>query len=918
MIKDAEYIFGLKIQDRVSKLGGYGPQGEVIYQSHPFGCPSVLVDSKGPATATFMSNGSVGFMVKLKDGMEVNVLDSHFDPVEKRERGVPSGNIWLDLSDKKQKRIVSLINPENNLNCPAQSIKIVKRGDPFRDMWYCSQFKNLWTAVRLFLVMTEAGPVLNREIYIKNTGKKPIKGLLWASYFLHGTQKFVYNKELWYDAGMPISDTDIIMTARVPYSPILQIKRLFSQCDGIKPSGATCDYAGFFGNTATSAAMPQAVLKGNFLKQGVGKKLTRFSTAAIGANRFTLSLNAGRNACVRQKLLYVADQKLMDTFKHNARYTQPAYSAMTKAFKNAANALIKSLSETNHATEKREAAGAHPNFEIALPHQKVAAHYANSVWTGVRELYENCRAHGAKLADGVELGTRDRGQDMWPMIKEDPVRVRSDLVHVFSFMYVTTEGGFGKNSPLTLVEKLHGMFPRQYPSHWFNRTKEVKNDNRPYTDSPVWLINALNMYIRETGDASILNETVKTIRLTDPEHPEISGIIGCDKEMKIVEVLFEIFACFERHANDAPLGCCQILYGDWCDPIDMFGTSEIGNPATRGKGRGVQIRLSAHVFLALVETIDTLINNDTSVLITFANRLRKNIIKAAWEDGANAGFISAIHETGYTLGSMRDRDFDRINRRDLTAQAFCLAMLNTKREYLDEIPGSNGMISKTLKTVDTLFYNKKLGLSLFTTPIANNEQAIKLAGRMGIVPSGCAENGEYHHAQAFMHLFRLGIDGQADTVWEQFKPIMSALRDESLAGPFETPCTSYVSDKEDPHFGKGMYFGLSGSTDWIIEIFHRIAGITFALHNKSIPAISIAPNLPEEMKETFILKRLVHAWTGKGYQKIPLTLTLARKGKGKKQTDRIIVINGIKLENPEVWNLTEFNKIEIAVHYFYA
>ena len=102
------------------------------------------------------------------------------------------------------------------------------------------------------------------------------------------------------------------------------------------------------------------------------------------------------------------------------------------------------------------------------------------------------------------------------------------------------------------------MFPRQYPSRWNDRTQEVPNDNRPYADSPLWLVNSLNMYIRETGDVSILLERVKTIRLTDPEHPETSSIVGHGLAHRIAEVVFEIRACFERHADDSPYGLAQM------------------------------------------------------------------------------------------------------------------------------------------------------------------------------------------------------------------------------------------------------------------------------------------------------------------------------------------------------------------------
>jgi hypothetical protein len=951
---EAVHILGLPVAHRVNKLGGYGPASEVIYEGHPSGCPSVLVDSRDGATATFMSSGSVGFTVKLPDFPEIKVLASHFDPVEKCENGAPSSNVWLALQSGKKRYVASLMNPNNHANCPAQKIRVVKLGDPSRAMWYCAWFQpeagvRVATAVKLSLRLSSKGPVLLREVLVQNLGRKPVTGHLWTHYFLPGTQRFVYNKSAWYDCGCPVSLADTVMTARVPYSDLIQIKRQHSDVSGLKPLDATCDYATFVGDTAALSLLPAAVLQGKTLKGGAGRRINRFSTAAVSASQFGLRLAGGATASLRQSLLFVADRATCDTFRELAGYKEPSYKAMTASFQRACRTLLRQTdvgAEIDAAVAS--AAKPWPAFEVQFPAERAVSEYANSVWTGVKELYENCRAHGAKLADGIELGTRDRGQDMWPKIKEDPGRVRADLVHVMSFMYVTHEGAFPTDRPLTLREKLHGMFPRQYPSHWNNRALEIRNDNRPYTDSPLWLIDSLAMYIRETGDTSILLETVKTISLTTPDTPETSGIVGNDKTFRIAEVMREVFACFERHAGDSPYGIAQILYGDWCDPIDMYGTSEVGNAKTRGQGRGVQVRLSGHLFLALVEAIDIFetprvaaalkaagIEVNVARLQAFASRLRQNLVKVAWEDDPAkpnfmAAFLNCIHERkldgsvpdyakgdiGYTLGSLKGRDFDGLNRRELGGQACAIEMLVTQRPYLAPIPEADAMLAKVLRTVDRLFYDDKLGLVMFTRPIANNADAIARCGRMGVLPAGTAENGEYHHCQVMMHRFRLSVPGQADIVWRQFKPMMSALRDDSIAGPFETPCTSYVSDKDDPHFGKGMYFGLSGSVDWIVEVFHKVTGVSFALHDPSQPAIRVAPNLPAALDHQLTFRRIVHCATGAGtYRQVPLQIEITREGEGKKPLGTAVTLNGQPVANAEVASLDGLDKVELKITY---
>lgn len=948
---EAERLFGAEIADRVNEIGGYGKNGEVIYDAPPIACPSVLVDKKQNATATFMSNGSLGFLVKLNEGLEVNVLESHFDTTAKRETGVPSSNVWLRLEIDSKPCIASIINPLNNRSLAPSAQRLVKIGDPDRAYWYFTQFAiqngaTLITAVRLSLVYLDHGPVILRQVIVKNTGDQSVSGSLWTHFNLHGTQKFVYNKDLWYDSGLPLSDTETVASAVVPYSDVLQIKRQSSRFEVLEPIAQTCDYMSFVGSSSASIVTPRAVIHDKLLDEGAGEKMNRFSSPTIAANGYSFDLKQGESAVLFQSLLYVTNADVIDAFRKSSVSDAPTYSAISSAFKTAAEELVCSTQDlVSGAINSRDNASgsqAHPDFDVQISNDPIVAQYANSVWTGVSEIYENCRAHGAMLADGIELGTRDRGQDMWPKMKEDPGRVRTDLIHAMSFMYQAVDYNPDPTAGrLTLREKLHGMFPRQYPSAWRNRDQEVVNDNRPYTDSPLWLINSLCMLIRETGDISLLLERVKTIHLTDPDNPEKSGIVGCNKIYSIFEVVMEVFASFKRHVMDSPYKMAQILYGEWCDPVDMFGTSVVGDSTTRGVGRGSHTRLSAHLVLTMVEFIDIIkaenvsnylisngISPDVSKLELFADDLRQAVIKTAWEDGDMPGFVNVIHELkkdgsipaydksdiGYTLGSMSGSDFDGAKRRDLTSQAYGLEMLGIKRPYLTPVPDTEDKIKSLLNTIDTLFYHEKLGLALFTTSIGNNQEAVRLVGRMGVVPSGTAENGEYHHAQVMMHRFRINVPDQVDTVWKQFKPMMSALRDESIGGPFETPCTSYVSDVDDPHFGQAMYFGLSGSTDWIIEVFQSIAGLRLSIHDSSLPDLTISPNLPALLKDNITFRRRLFTRKDNGeYEIIPFTLRVRREGDGDRLVTTRILINGQEVDKAIVQDVMLYAGSEIEV-----
>jgi len=234
-------------------------------------------------------------------------------------------------------------------------------------------------------------------------------------------------------------------------------------------------------------------------------------------------------------------------------------------------------------------------------------------------------------------------------------------------------------------------------------------------------------------------------------------------------------------------------------------------------------------------------------------------------------------------------------------------MLQLPRDWLEPVVAAGRMIAAILRTCDRLMYAPTLGLRLLHPAIANNAEAVRLVGRMGVLPAGCAENGEYHHGQMMMHRFRLAQPGQADAAWSQFIPMLSATRDEGLAGPFEMPSTSYASDRDDPHFGKGMYFGLSGSTDWIIEYFQEMAGLELALHDPRRPALRVQPRLPTALGGEMNLRRILHVAQRGGYRRIPLTVAI-RKGKAAR-----VRINGTVAAEAVVTSLDGIDQLEIVI-----
>ena len=118
------------------------------------------------------------------------------------------------------------------------------------------------------------------------------------------------------------------MAATVPYSEMVQLKRVSSAAQNARAVEATCDYGAFVGDTSATALLPAAVRRGGLLP-GAGAKLNRFTTATIAASRFALSLAPGACATVEQSLLYATDPAIRS--RSGFRTIRPSAATPTRS-----------------------------------------------------------------------------------------------------------------------------------------------------------------------------------------------------------------------------------------------------------------------------------------------------------------------------------------------------------------------------------------------------------------------------------------------------------------------------------------------------------------------------------------------------------------------------------------------------------
>jgi len=115
-----------------------------------------------------------------------------------------------------------------------------------------------------------------------------------------------------------------------------------------------------------------------------------------------------------------------------------------------------------------------------------------------------------------------------------------------------------------------------------------------------------------------------------------------------------------------------------------------------------------------------------------------------------------------------------------------------------------------------------------------------------------------------------------------------------------------------------MYFGLSGSVDWMVEIFQKMAGLELALHDDSQPAVRVRPTLPAQLEDAITFKRIIHqALPSGGYRRIPLTIQTRRKGHGARLVDTRVRVNGKRQAVAEIQELNGFDRLNIEITYVY-
>ena len=360
--------------------------------------------------------------------------------------------------------------------------------------------------------------------------------------------------------------------------------------------------------------------------------------------------------------------------------------------------------------------------------------------------------------------------------------------------------------------------------HWWHKENQFGLRSR-YKDDYLWLIYAVENYIKITDDNAILKELVPFVIGPELDSNEMEKGINY-KYSDRRDTLYEhcLLAIEKAKKEIGKNGLCLMGGGDWNDGMNKVGE----------KGRGTSVWLT----LFLYQIIDKFIfithaydkNIDTKEWEVFKNQLKEAIKNVAW-DGKY--YLRAFFDNGHKLGS-KDNFECKI---DLISQSFAI---------LTEI-ASQEQITSILNAVDEQLVDKNLKIVRLLNPAF--EKSEDNPGYIMNYPAGIRENGgQYTHAVAW-YIQSLIKVGQFDLAYQIYQMINPIERTKTMEGAQKYKLEPYVIAADiysNKNFeGQGGWSWYTGAAGW----FYRVALIDILGFKKQGNKLFIEPHVPNDWKE---------------------------------------------------------------------
>ena len=323
-----------------------------------------------------------------------------------------------------------------------------------------------------------------------------------------------------------------------------------------------------------------------------------------------------------------------------------------------------------------------------------------------------------------------------------------------------------------------------------------------FNDDPLWLIAGTDAYIKETGDFSILDETVPFDNNQDIAEP-------------LMEHLRSSFNYTVTHLG--PHGLPQIGRADWNDCLNLNCFSkhpgesfQITGPSEGPVAESVFI---AGMFVKYGKAYAEIcrrrnLKDEANEAEKHIRKMEETVLKYGWD---GEWFLRAYDAFSNPVGSHKNEEAQIF----IEPQGMCV---------MAGIGKETGEAEKALKSVQKRL-ETKYGVILNNPPFLRYHLEL---GEISSYPPGVKENaGIFCHNNPWITIAETVL-GHGDRAWELYKKICPAyLEDISEIHRTEPYCYSQmIAGKDSPRFGEAKNSWLTGTSAWtFLSISQAILGI---------------------------------------------------------------------------------------------
>lgn len=376
-----------------------------------------------------------------------------------------------------------------------------------------------------------------------------------------------------------------------------------------------------------------------------------------------------------------------------------------------------------------------------------------------------------------------------------------------SFGYCLVEPQIAKEKILTALSFMYpdGRAPRQYSPY------DGRLDNRDFSDSPIWAVDAVSSYMKETGDFAFFEEKV--------------GFYGSDEKSSVEDHIFRSldYLYHSRGKN----GLILIRSGDWADGLG--GINKYGEGAT-----SVWLTIATFYAQNILKNIYRYLGNyeKEKLMEERSKEYQKIVNEVGWN---GSWFTYGFFEDGEPIGSPTNLE----GKIWLNPQTWAL---------FSGIVTEGDRIEKINKAINRYLLTPFGSMVCYPPYVFHGDRC----GRVWRQLPGTFLNGAIYNHGASFKVFADIARGDVDDAYDSFMRTLPNHPDNSDCCRTSEPYTvgNVYFGPNNPRYGMNLFSWFTATPAWLIHAaFEQILGVKV-----DFDGIEISPNVPKEWQEYTVIK----------------------------------------------------------------